>query len=190
MPDEHARGRHQLDEPATNAWWASAFHADRPCRAGADVADPWPTQTEPSESVMSRALASIIAVLVLAGCAPSPTPSPTPSPVLASPALAATVTVAQAAALRDGGAFVVDVREPDEWAAGHIPEATLIPLGELASRVGELPRDRSIVVVCRSGNRSAQGRDILLGAGFVAVTSLDGGMTDWAAAGMPIETGG
>ena len=136
---------------------------------------------------MSRALTSIIAVLVVvAGCAPSPTPSA----VQASPALAATVTVAQAAALREGGAFVVDVREPDEWAAGHIPDATLIPLGELASRVGELPRDRSIVVVCRSGNRSAQGRDILLGAAFVAVTSLDGGMTDWAAAGMPIETGG
>jgi len=146
--------------------------------------------------VMSRPRTSIVAVLALlvalllalVGCAPAPTPSP----VVASPAnrLAATVTVAQAAALRDDGAFVLDVREPEEWAAGHIPGATLIPLGELATRVGELPRDVSIVVVCRSGNRSAQGRDILLGTGFPAVTSLDGGMTDWAAAGMPMEADG
>jgi rhodanese-related sulfurtransferase len=100
------------------------------------------------------------------------------------------VSVAEAAALRDGGAFVLDVREPAEWADGHIPDATLIPLGELASRVGELPRDRNIVVVCRSGNRSAQGRDSLLAAGFPAVTSLDGGMTDWQEAGMPTEGGG
>jgi rhodanese-related sulfurtransferase len=85
---------------------------------------------------------------------------------------------------------MLDVREPDEWAAGHIPDATLIPLGELSSRVGELERNQRIVVVCRSGNRSAEGRDILLGAGFPAVTSLDGGMTEWAAAGMPMATGG
>ena len=61
---------------------------------------------------------------------------------------------------------MLDVRQPDEWAAGHIEGATLIPLGELADRVAEVPADRQVVVVCRSGNRSAQGRDILLGAGL------------------------
>ncbi|MEW5990949.1 MAG: rhodanese-like domain-containing protein [Chloroflexota bacterium] len=145
---------------------------------------------------MSRARTSILAVLAVAlvlaptlvGCSPAPTSSPVAT--VPTNRLAATVTVAQAAALRDDGAFVLDVREPDEWAAGHIPGATLIPLGELATRIGELPRDLSIVVVCRSGNRSAQGRDILLSAGFPAVTSLDGGMADWTAAGMPVETGG
>ncbi len=100
------------------------------------------------------------------------------------------MSVADAAALRDDGAFMLDVREPDEWAAGHIPGATLIPLGELAARTDEVPHDQQVVVVCRSGNRSAQGRDILLDAGFPAVTSLDGGMTEWAAAGLPMETGG
>ncbi|TAK02189.1 MAG: rhodanese-like domain-containing protein [Chloroflexota bacterium] len=104
--------------------------------------------------------------------------------------MALTVSVVEAAALRDGGAFMLDVRQPDEWAAGHIPGATLIPLGELATRIGEVPEGQSIVVVCRSGNRSAQGRDILLGAGFGAVTSMAGGMTDWESAGLPIETGG
>ena len=136
---------------------------------------------------MPRLATWLIALLLVAGCASTPASSTSE----ASPrgALAATVSVAGAATLRDDGAFVLDVREPAEWADAHIPGATLIPLGELPSRLDEVPGDRSIVVVCRSGNRSAAGRDILLAAGFASVTSLDGGITDWAAAGMPIETG-
>ena len=137
---------------------------------------------------MSRFVAVLIAVLLVIGCASTGAPNASTGSTLA--ALARTVTVAEAAALRDDGAFVLDVREPAEWADGHIPGATLIPLGALASRLDELERDQRIVVVCRSGNRSAEGRDILLGAGFAAVTSLEGGFTDWARAGMPIETGG
>jgi rhodanese-related sulfurtransferase len=137
---------------------------------------------------MPRVAIGLIALLLVAGCASTPASNaPEPS---SRGAIAATVTVEAAAALRDGGAFVLDVREPAEWADGHIPGATLIPLGELPTRLGDVPGDRSIVMVCRSGNRSAAGRDILLEAGFASVTSLDGGMTDWAAAGMPIETGG
>jgi rhodanese-related sulfurtransferase len=99
------------------------------------------------------------------------------------------VSVAQAAEWHDMGAFVLDVREPNEWAAGHIRGATLIPLGELANRLAEVPPDRAVVVVCRTGNRSAQGRDILRGAGFSAVTSMVGGMTDWIGAGLEVVTG-
>jgi rhodanese-related sulfurtransferase len=101
----------------------------------------------------------------------------------------ADVDVTTAAGLRDAGAVVLDVREPSEWAEGHVPGATLIPLGELARRASELPHDGTIVVICRSGNRSAQGRDILLAAGYEA-TSVDGGMTAWRAAGLPVEAGG
>ena len=104
-------------------------------------------------------------------------------------ALPREITVAQAAELRDQGAFVLDVREPDEWNAGHIPGAALIPLGELSSRLSELPQDQQIVVVCRSGNRSATGRDILLGAGFQLVTSMGGGMNSWVSLGLPTVTG-
>jgi rhodanese-related sulfurtransferase len=104
-------------------------------------------------------------------------------------ALAREITVSQAAELRNQGAFILDVREPDEWAAGHIPGATLIPLGELASRLSELPQDQQIVVVCRSGNRSATGRDILLDAGFQQVTSMGGGMNSWISQGLPSVTG-
>jgi rhodanese-related sulfurtransferase len=99
------------------------------------------------------------------------------------------VRVEQAAQMREQGAFMLDVREPAEWQEFHMPGATLIPLGELAQRVNELPRDREIVVVCRSGNRSAQGRDILLHAGFENVTSMAGGMNEWRASGFPVESG-
>ncbi|HEX2995686.1 MAG TPA: rhodanese-like domain-containing protein [Anaerolineales bacterium] len=99
------------------------------------------------------------------------------------------VSVEEAAAKREAGAFILDVRQPEEWNEVHIPDATLIPLGELGSRVDELPRDQEIVVVCRSGNRSAQGRDILLEAGFTQVTSMAGGMIQWQAAGYPTVSG-
>ena len=99
------------------------------------------------------------------------------------------ISVEEAVAKRDSGAFILDVRQPEEWNEFHVPESTLIPLGELTSRVNELPKDQEIVVVCRSGNRSAQGRDILLGAGFTQVTSMAGGLTQWKAAGYPTVTG-
>jgi rhodanese-related sulfurtransferase len=99
------------------------------------------------------------------------------------------VSVSEAASLRDDGAFILDVREPDEWIESHIPGATLIPLGELASRVDEVPQDQEVVVVCRSGNRSAEGRDILLAAGFEQVTSMAGGVNQWKAAGFETVSG-
>jgi rhodanese-related sulfurtransferase len=146
-----------------------------------------------------RALAVLVlgAAALVAACSPAaPAASSSPgAPAASAPAgslqaLQADVSAAEALALRKSGAFILDVRQPDEWAAGHIPDATLIPLGELASRVNEVPKDRQVVVVCRSGNRSAQGRDILLGAGHPSVTSMAGGMNDWAAAGYPTATGG
>ena len=99
------------------------------------------------------------------------------------------VSVEEAVAMRDSGAFILDVRQPEEWNEYHVPDSTLIPLAELASRADELPKDQEIVIVCRSGNRSAQGRNILLDAGFTQVTSMAGGLTQWRAAGYPIVSG-
>ena len=99
------------------------------------------------------------------------------------------ISVQEAASMRDQGAFILDVREPSEWEAVHIPDATLIPLGTLAQRVAEVPKDKDIVVVCRSGNRSQEGRDILLQAGFMRVTSMAGGVNQWRAAGFPTASG-
>jgi len=107
----------------------------------------------------------------------------------ATTGLAANISIEQANQLRDEGAFILDVREPDEWVNFHIPGSTLIPLGELPDRLSEVPTDKTIVVVCNSGNRSKPGRDILLQAGFAEVTSMSGGVTGWKSQGLPIVTG-
>ncbi len=106
-----------------------------------------------------------------------------------SPSYPATISVSEAVAQQKGGAFILDVRQPAEWNNAHIAGATLIPLDQLPNRLNELPRDKAIVVVCHSGNRSAQGRDILLKAGFTQVTSMVGGMTQWQTQGYPTVSG-
>jgi rhodanese-related sulfurtransferase len=85
------------------------------------------------------------------------------------------------------GAWLLDVREDDELAAGHAPGATHIPLGELGTRAAEVPRDTTIYVICRSGARSARAAFALVGSGWDAV-NVAGGMQDWAAAGRPMTT--
>lgn len=101
--------------------------------------------------------------------------------------LPGTVSVSEAYSMYQNGAFVLDVRTQEEWNEFHAPNTTLIPLDQLVSRLGEVPHDRQILVVCRSGNRSQQGRDILLNAGFKQVTSMIGGLNEWRASGYPIE---
>lgn len=101
-------------------------------------------------------------------------------------ALAREVNVDEAYQMYQEGVFVLDVRTQEEWDEYHAPNTTLIPLDQLPARLSELPKDREILVVCRSGNRSQQGRDILLDAGFTA-TSMAGGLREWYAKGYPIE---
>jgi len=80
----------------------------------------------------------------------------------------------------EGGGFLLDIREADEWDAGHAPEAVWIPMGELQGRSGELPRDQRIVTICRTGSRSRAVTDALVAAGYDAV-NVDGGMRAWIA---------
>jgi rhodanese-related sulfurtransferase len=165
-----------------------------------------PAQRRLSQLGVSAAItALLVVVLALAACQAIPTPSgqpataptaapavappsaPTEAPAAARPALPAEVSVAEAAAKRDAGAFILDVRTPDEWKDFHVPGSTLIPLDELPNRLAEVPKDKEVVVVCRSGNRSATGRDALLKAGYPQVTSLAGGLTAWRSAGKPVQ---
>ena len=111
-----------------------------------------------------------------------------PAAPVKSAALPAEITVQQAAQKQKEGAFILDVREPSEWNESHVAGATLIPLGQLSSRLQEVPRDKEVVVISRSGNRSADGRDILLGAGYPSVTSVAGGMVPSGFAGVHITT--
>jgi rhodanese-related sulfurtransferase len=92
-----------------------------------------------------------------------------------------------AAAHRDG-AVVVDVREPFEYADGHVPGAVLMPLRQLAARAAELPRGVPVYVVCASGNRSLSGADYLAASGIDA-WSVAGGTGAWLRAGRPIVRG-
>ena len=82
----------------------------------------------------------------------------------------------------------LDVREDDEWEAGHIAGARHIPLGELGGRAAELPKGRPIVAVCRSGARSAAAVRGLKQLGYDA-ENLDGGVTAWTKAGLPLIDG-
>jgi rhodanese-related sulfurtransferase len=116
-------------------------------------------------------------VIILAGIyivLPKGTPAPVISP-------------AEAYAKYQQGAFLLDVRDQEEWDETHIPGTTLIPLDQLEDRLAELPKDQDIVVVCRSGRRSQSGASILQKAGFTRVESMSGGLNEWAAASYPIE---
>lgn len=98
------------------------------------------------------------------------------------------VSLAAFAAAQSDGAIVVDVREPGEYVGGHVPGATLVPMGQVSLRLRELPRDRKIYVICASGNRSHSMTNYLMRAGYDAY-SVSGGTGAWARAGHPIVLG-
>jgi rhodanese-related sulfurtransferase len=83
------------------------------------------------------------------------------------------------------GSFLLDVREPDEWEAGHAPQAHHIPLGELEARWNELPSDQEVICVCRGGGRSARAAAALASVGLTTV-NLAGGMRAWDEANLPV----
>lgn len=84
------------------------------------------------------------------------------------------------------GALVIDVREPEEWAAGHVSGAVHLPMGQLPTRLGEIPRDREVLLICRSGNRSGQAQRLLRAQGYANAINVAGGTTAWTRAGLPL----
>jgi sulfur dioxygenase len=86
-----------------------------------------------------------------------------------------------------GGIQLVDVRTPDEYRAGRVKGARLIPLQELDARLKEIDPARPVILVCRSGNRSGQAYQLLKKQGYAQVSHLEGGMLSWQAAGLPVE---
>ena len=93
----------------------------------------------------------------------------------------------QMASVTGEGITLVDVREPGEFASGHVPGAQCIPMAQLPTRVGDLDRTAPVYVICRSGNRSRALVDVLVAQGFDAV-NVRGGTDDWIASGRPIWT--
>ena len=132
-------------------------------------------------------LAVALSLALLAACGGNETAAPAVEEIDLT-TLPDEVDVETVAAIRQNpGVYLLDVREPDEYAAGHIPGITLIPMGEVASRLTELPRDKEIIVTCRTGNRSSQVADLLREQGFTNVHNMTGGIVAWEEAGYAVE---
>jgi rhodanese-related sulfurtransferase len=125
----------------------------------------------------------LTAIILLAACNTQPAPAGPQST-----SLPADIDVATAASLRGREDVVMlDVRTPEEYAEGHIPGVVLIPLAELPNRLAEVPKDKTLVVTCRSGNRSAQAAQLLRQQGYGDVHNMLGGIGAWQEAGYPVE---
>jgi len=98
------------------------------------------------------------------------------------------IDVAQGKALQSQGALLLDVREKDEFAEVHAPGGVLVPLGQLKNRINEIRNyeRKPVVVICRSGRRSAQAADMLNQLGFTSVHNVQGGMIAWEQARLPV----
>ena len=98
------------------------------------------------------------------------------------------VDVKQAQVMNKEGALLLDVREPEEFSAGHAPNAKLIPLGQLSTRLQDIAayKDKPIVVICRSGRRSGIAVSQLQSAGFTQVSNVQGGMQSWEKNGLEV----
>jgi phage shock protein E len=132
-----------------------------------------------------------ILALALTACTASPTapaPGPTPTSQVDITKLGPTVDVATVKALQGRSDVVVlDVREQSEYDAGHIAGVKLIPMGTVANRLNEIPKDKPVIVTCHSGNRSGQVTDFLRQQGYTNVHNMTGGITAWQQAGYPVE---
>jgi len=98
------------------------------------------------------------------------------------------VDVRQAQFMHGQGALLLDVREPDEYAAVHVRGATLIPLGQLESRLAEIAayKDKPVLAMCHSGYRSSRAVNKLREAGFTRVSNVSGGIVAWQKAGLAV----
>lgn len=100
------------------------------------------------------------------------------------------MTPAHAHQLHSDGAILIDVRDPHEWKAGHAPRATHVPLPTIQDNLRRIPRETTVLTVCRSGARSARAATLLASQGY-DVRNVAGGMSAWSQAGLPVvATGG
>ncbi len=147
------------------------------------------------------ALVLLVLVLALAACGggvqtAAPAVVAPVSNVAAAPSVAETgllnlppsVDVATVASIKDqDDVFVIDVREQSEYDEKHIPGVTLIPLGTIPDSLSQIPTDKTVIVTCRSGNRSGQAVDFLRQQGFTNVHNMEGGIIAWEQAGFDVE---
>ena len=130
----------------------------------------------------------LLAVLALSACGSAAPAASVAAAEVAVEKLPDTVDARAVAAVKDrDDVLVLDVREPSEYDQGHIPGVTLIPMGQVADRLSEIPKDKTVIVTCRSGNRSGQITDYLRQQGYTDVHNMQGGIQAWQKAGLPVE---
>jgi rhodanese-related sulfurtransferase len=134
-----------------------------------------------------RLFVILIAAIVVAACSAAPAAAPTP-PAPQAQSLPADIDVATAASLRARrDVMMVDVRTREEYAQAHIPGITLIPLDQVPNRLAEIPKDKTVIVTCHSGNRSSQAAQLLRQKGYENIHNMLGGIVAWEKAGYPVE---
>ena len=134
-------------------------------------------------SLVALVGAAVLVSLAVMGRPSSPTPVVSSAPVDSNGVATENLDGVQKDIAK--GALVLDVRKDDEWGAGRVAGSVHIPLAEVQDRMAELPKGRTIVTVCKDGGRSYKAAYALRQAGYDAV-NLDGGLTAWAAAGLPL----
>lgn len=97
------------------------------------------------------------------------------------------IDVKEAKEMMNDGAVVIDVREPHEYSAGHVPDATLIPVNSVYARREELPKDKDLIFVCAVGQRSALAAEMAAAAGLTRLFNLEGGTEAWITSGEPVD---
>lgn len=146
--------------------------------------------------LLAGALWLAFSVIAVAG-EPAMTPT-APAPAAAAPAATTAAPAAMAAepmtqeallehqSMHPDRLFVLDVRTPREYAEGHVPGAVNVPQEQLASRLAEVPKDKDVVIYCRSGRRSALAADVLAANGYSRLSHLEGDMNAWIEKGRPV----
>jgi rhodanese-related sulfurtransferase len=130
----------------------------------------------------------LLAALALSACGSAAPAASVAAAEVAVEKLPDTVDARAVAAVKDrDDVLVLDVREPSEYDQGHIPGVTLIPMGQVADRLSEIPKDKTVIVTCRSGNRSGQITEYLRQQGYTDVHNMQGGIQAWQKAGLPVE---
>jgi len=143
-------------------------------------------------------LSSLFVLVMVTGCSNASTPVTQPVPANAPAAenavqdaplnLGPDVTVQTVAEVKDrDDVLVLDVREDWEYNEKHIPGVLWMPMNTVSNRLSEIPKDKEVIVTCRSGNRSGQVVDFLRQQGFTNVHNMTGGIVAWESAGLPVD---
>lgn len=148
--------------------------------------------------VAALALAVALVPVAAQGAAPAATPQPAAPAAARAPQPATPVATSPLAPMTQeqllthlrehpDHLFVLDVRTPQEYAEGHVPGAVNVPHDQVAARLAEIPRDKDVVLYCRSGRRAQAAADVLATHGYKRMTHLEGDMPAWIERGRPVE---